>query len=104
MLALQKQTLSLEKRQQSADGEDAVEGEDGDWLPQSGAAQPAQSAADGNGKKPIVARQCDSRRRTHGVTNCSMTEAARRTARKEYESEAEKQIQEYLNAESEERE
>ena len=54
----------------------------------SGAAQPAQSAADGIGKKPIVARHCDSRRRTHGVTNCSMTEAARRKARKEYASEA----------------
>ena len=45
-------------------------------------------AADGIGKKPIVARHCDSRRRTHGVTNCSMTEAARRKARKEYASEA----------------
>ena len=54
----------------------------------SGAAQPARSAAHGIGKKPIVARHCDSRRRTQRVTNCSMKEAARRKARKEYASEA----------------
>ena len=84
------------------------------FAAKSGAAQPAACAGKRAKsivfltlvlkKEPIVARHCDSRRRTQRVTNCSMPEAARRQARKEYASEAEKQIQKYLNAESEERE
>ena len=45
-------------------------------------------------KEPIVARHCESGRRTnHRVTNCSIAEAERR----QYEHEAARQMQEYLH-------